>query len=75
MIHSISTELFDSLGHLASFKQLVEQNLKDNKAVVSVGMSDYIPGQDTNVQDVFVRADANMYEHKKLLQSMGAGGR
>ena len=60
---------------LTSFKQLVEQNLKDNKAVVSVGMSDYIPGQDTNVQDVFVRADANMYEHKKLLKSMGAGGR
>ena len=60
---------------LASFKQLAEQNLKEKKAVVSVGISDYIPGQDTSVQDVFVRADANMYEHKKHLMSMGAGGR
>ena len=60
---------------MASFKQLAEQNLKEKKAVVSVGISDYIPGQDTNVQDVFARADANMYIHKKHLKSLGAGGR
>ena len=60
---------------LTSFKQLAEQNLKEKKAVVSVGISDYIPGQDSSVQDIFTRADANMYEHKKLLKSMGAGGR
>jgi len=60
---------------LTSFKQLAEQNLKEKKAVVSVGIADFIPGQDTNVQDVFARADSRMYEHKKYLMSMGAGGR
>ncbi|MBR4908914.1 MAG: GGDEF domain-containing protein [Acidaminococcaceae bacterium] len=60
---------------LTSFKELAEENLKEKKAVVSVGMSDFILGQDSNVQDVFARADANMYEHKKLLKSMGADGR
>ena len=62
-------------GILTAFKQLAEENLKEKKAVVSVGMSDYMPGQDSSVQDIFVRADANMYEHKKHLMSMGAGGR
>ena len=62
-------------GILIAFKQLAEENLKEKKAVVSVGMSDYMPGQDSSVQDIFVRADANMYEHKKHLMSMGAGGR
>lgn len=60
---------------LASFKQLAEENLKEKKAVLSVGMSDYMPGQDSSVQDIFARADAHMYEHKKYLMSMGAGGR
>ena len=60
---------------LTVFKRLAEQNLKEKKAVVSAGMSDYIPGQDATVLDVFARADANMYEHKKYLMSMGAGGR
>jgi len=60
---------------LTAFKQLAEQNLKEKKAVVSVGMSDYIPGRDMTVQDVFARADTNMYEHKKHLMDMGAGGR
>ena len=63
------------LDLLSAFKRRAEQNLKEKKAVVSVGMSDYIPGQDMTVQDVFARADTNMYEHKRHLMDMGAGGR
>jgi len=60
---------------LAAFNQEMEQNLFAGKAVVSAGLAEYISGRDTNVQDVFMRADAMMYERKKILMSMGAGGR
>ena len=36
--------------------------------VVAGGMSDYVPGLDTRFQDVFDRADAQMYENKKALK-------
>lgn len=60
---------------LRDFNQKVEQHLEEGKVVVSAGMSDYIPGQDKNLQDVFVRADEDMYVRKNKLKSMGAGGR
>ena len=60
---------------LSAFNQKAEQNLIEGKAVVAVGIADFIPNQDTNVQDVFERADAEMYERKNILKSMGAGGR
>ena len=60
---------------LEAFDQTVEQNLAEGKAVVAVGIAEYIPGSDNNVQDVFVRADEKMYKRKNLLKSMGAGGR
>ena len=37
--------------------------------VVACGMSDFVPGQDTCFQDVFKRADADMYENKKELKN------
>ena len=39
------------------------------EAVVACGMSDYVPGKDTRFQDVFDRADADMYENKKYLKN------
>ena len=40
--------------------------------VISGGLSDFILGQDQNFHNVFERADALMYEEKKLLKSLGA---
>ena len=57
---------------LASFDEQVEENLREDKVVVSAGMSDAVPGQDNTYQDVFDRADAKMYERKSKLKSMGA---
>ena len=48
------------------------EHISLNEVVVSGGLSDYRPGIDTSFHDVFERADALMYEEKKLLKGMGA---
>ena len=48
------------------------EHISAGKVVVSGGLSDYRPGADTCFHDVFERADALMYEEKKLLKGMGA---
>ena len=53
----------------------VEENIETEKVVVSAGISEYIPGEDQKIHDVFERADALMYERKKELKRMGARGR
>ena len=52
-----------------------KKNLAEGKAVVSLGMADFIPGHDPDVDTVFERDDAEMYERKNVLMRMGAGGR
>ena len=47
-------------------------NISKNEVVISGGLSDYNPGADTSFHDAFERADALMYEEKKLLKGMGA---
>ena len=48
-------------------------HISTNEVVISGGLSDYIPEEDTCFHDVFERADALMYEEKKLqLKGMGA---
>ncbi|MBR3317013.1 MAG: hypothetical protein IKG21_04250 [Atopobiaceae bacterium] len=47
-------------------------NIGSNSVVVSGGLSDYQPGMDASFHEVFERADALMYEEKKLLKSMGS---
>lgn len=47
-------------------------HIRTNEVVVSGGLSDYNPEEDTCFHDVFERADALMYEEKKLLKGMGA---
>ena len=47
-------------------------HIANGGAVVSVGISDYLPGDDTGAHDVFGRADKLMYEEKKLLKGLGA---
>ena len=47
-------------------------HIRTKEVVVSGGLSEYKPGIDTCFHDVFERADALMYEEKKLLKGMGA---
>ena len=48
------------------------ENISKNEVVISGGLSEYKPGADSSFHDVFERADALMYEEKKLLKGMGA---
>ncbi len=47
-------------------------HISTNEVVISGGLSDYRPDEDTSFHDVFERADSRMYEEKKLLKGMGA---
>ncbi len=57
---------------LSDMNRQMEDHIGTDKTVVSAGMSDYIPGKDMRVKDVFERADAQMYRRKTELKSMGA---
>ena len=50
----------------------IEENLRGDGVVISVGISDFIPGQDRALHPVFERADALMYQRKQQLKAMGA---
>jgi len=43
-------------------------NKKTGQVVIAMGMADYIPGTDGSVNDVFRRADAEMYKDKAVLK-------
>ena len=47
-------------------------HISTKEVVVSGGLSEYKPGEDISFHDSFERADALMYEEKKLLKGMGA---
>jgi diguanylate cyclase (GGDEF)-like protein len=57
---------------LEQFNSRVVENLREDRVVVSAGMSVFIRNEDNCLHDVFERADALMYERKKTLKSMGA---
>ena len=48
------------------------EHISTKEVVVSGGLSDFNPEEDTCFHDVFERADALMYEEKKLLKGMGS---
>ena len=50
-------------------------HIATEEAIVSGGLSEYIPGKDASVRAVFERADAAMYEEKMLLKNLGAAVR
>lgn len=60
---------------LGLFRRESESHIAAGDVVISVGSSDYLPGTDKSVNEVFGRADAQMYEHKNRLKSMGAAVR
>ena len=51
------------------------RNIENGGVVVSGGISDFEPGVSESFKSVFEKADALMYEEKKLLKSMGAATR
>lgn len=53
------------------FNNKVEENIKENGVVVSIGYSVF-EKDDHRLRDVFERADSMMYERKKELKEMGA---
>ena len=59
-------------GLVASFNKQVDENLKNKQVIVSAGMSTFVPGQDSGVDDVFARADERMYVRKKELKNRRA---
>jgi len=71
ILHNVGFEnRHESLKRL---NEEVEANLKvEGKVVVAAALAEFIPGKDKKVHDTFERADALMYERKKLLKSMGA---
>lgn len=56
---------------IAAFNRQIEENIKKDEVVVSIGHSILQP-EDEQLHDVFERADQMMYARKKELKSMGA---
>ena len=50
------------------FNQLMENRKEDEQVVVSMGMAEYVIGKDSSFNEVFTRADHNMYERKHILK-------
>ena len=49
--------------------QVLQNHVTGNGPVIAVGIASYEPEKDTQVSEVFERADAMMYEDKKELKS------
>lgn len=59
---------------LAELNACVEENIRTGKVVIAAGMAEYQDG-DEKIADIFQRADRRMYERKRELKKLGAGGR
>ena len=55
---------------MSQFNVQAEENIRDNKAVVSGGMADYRPQEDNSFDRVFKRADQEMYKRKEELKKV-----
>ncbi|MCR5322955.1 MAG: diguanylate cyclase [Lachnospiraceae bacterium] len=63
---------YDTMNEvIANMNRKVEENIRENAVVVSIGHS-VLGQEDTQVRDIFERADQLMYERKKELKAMGA---
>ena len=58
----IITLKIDENEHPIAYKAKLDE-------LIACGMTEFIPGQDEKVEDVFHRADAAMYENKKQLKA------
>ena len=56
---------------IATFRRQIEENIRaESGAVIALGMSEYVPGEDKTFDEVFKRADNLMYEDKSRLKDM-----
>ena len=53
----------------AQFNRKIENNLASGDVVISIGIADYIPGDDNSCKRILDRADALMYERKQALKT------
>lgn len=59
----------DRTALLNSFDRQMDNNMKNGLVSVSGGMSEYIPGSDSDFNDIFERADHRMYARKKAMKA------
>ena len=56
---------------VAAFKRQIEDNVRIGSGpVVALGLADYMPSNDSSVEEVFKRADSRMYEDKARLKEL-----
>ena len=55
---------------VAEFKEKIRKNLTFKRAVVAIGISTFRPADDIRVEDVFSRADEQMYKNKRELKEL-----
>ncbi len=56
---------------LNEFNEIIDENMKSDMPVLSIGMADYNKLEDNTFSAVFIKADENMYVRKKYLKSLG----
>ena len=56
------------LSLIQEFNKRIETNIKNEGVVVSAGLAIYVKDEDKDLNSIFKKADANMYEHKKYLK-------
>ncbi len=61
----------DRAGILGAFDMKMEKNLRSDRVVIATGMSEYDPARDSSYRSIFERADAIMYQRKKILKETG----
>ncbi len=54
---------------LINLDKILSENKRDGIKPIAVGMSDYYADKDIRVQDVFERADAQMYKDKRMCKA------
>lgn len=58
----------DSL--ISDFQRRMEENRRQGGIVIASGLAVFVPGQDPFFHSVFVRADEQMYERKRVLKEL-----
>ena len=58
------------LSLIQEFNKRIETNIKHGNVVVSAGLAIYKKDEDKDLNSIFKKADANMYEHKKYLKGL-----
>lgn len=59
-------DIIDNL--VVEFNQTIENNIKNNRVTISIGLANYIKGEDNSFGHIVDRADFLMYERKKEIK-------